>query len=1018
LKPDGFLWLGASESTGAFRDLFDIEDAKHRFYLKKPTVVHPHVALRPHLPAAARRTPPPAPAVRLGEDVQRDADRILLARYVPPGVLVTEDLEILQFRGDTGPFLAPSAGRASLNLLKMLREGLLAPVRGAIARARRDGAPVRKSGVRMKTDGSSRLVDVEVVPVRGAAPERDCFLVLFHEAKREAPPAATRGDSETARETRRLKDELDSTKEYLQSVIEQQDAANEELLSANEEIQSANEELQSINEEIETSKEEMQSSNEELATVNEELQNRNAELAQSNNDLQNLLASVQMAIVMLGPDLRIRRITPTAEKMLNLIPTDVGRPLTDIRLNLDVPDFEQMLREVVETIPQQREVRGRHGRWYSLRVRPYRTFDNTIEGAVVVLVDIDSIKSAMETTRLSAERLRIVYDRAPVGIFETDLDGRFERVNDKFCELTGRTRESLLALRSQDITYPDDVAADLEAFERIRNGTLASARREKRYLRDDGSLIWVELHRYSVPDVDGKPLFTVGIVEDITERKETETALRRREARFRALMNSAPVLIWVSGLEGMEYVNQAYLEFLGVESQEVLGNAWIYFLHPEDRDRYAAAYDDAVRAMQPFEQQFRFRRADGEYRWMMAVALPQLGPAGKFAGYTGATFDISTLKEAELSLRSSDQRKDEFIAMLAHELRNPLAPITNIVQMMKTQQLDAKTLEWAHEVLDRQLRNVGRMVNDLLDVSRISHGKIQLQRERVALNDIVSRSIDALRPSIDASQKQVMIEMPTARVVLFADPVRLEQVIGNLVNNAVKFTPQGGHIWVTATRATDGREVRISVRDDGDGIAAEALPRVFDLFMQANTSLERAQGGLGIGLSLVRGLVELHGGTIQAKSDGPGSGSEFVITLPAGDGPDEVESPTPPAPARPEARRILIVDDNVDAANALAALLRQDKHEVAVAHSGPVGIEMARTFRPEVALVDLGMPGMNGYEVAERLRAVDRHLILVAVSGYSGEDTRRRAKEAQFDEFVIKPFDVPALERLLSRHAR
>src|SRR5204862_712109 len=342
-------------------------------------------------------------------------------------------------------------------------------------------------------------------------------------------------------ETARLKQELTSTQECLQSVIEQQEAANEELQSANEEVQSANEELQSINEEIETSKEEIQSSNEELATVNEELQTRNAELGQSNNDLMNLLASVQMAIVMLGSDLRIRRITPMAEKMLNLIATDVGRPITDIKLNVDVPDLDKILVDVVESVqPYQREILDRNGRWHSLRVRPYRTLDNRIDGAVIVLVDIDSIKSTAESLRVGAERLRIMYDRAPLGIFETDLDGRFERVNDTFCELTGRSRDALLALRSQDITHPDDVAGDMEGFERIRNGLLPSVRREKRYVREDGTPVWVELHRFSVPDVAGKPAFTVGIVEDITERKEAEMALTRREARLRSLMNSGP----------------------------------------------------------------------------------------------------------------------------------------------------------------------------------------------------------------------------------------------------------------------------------------------------------------------------------------------------------------------------------------------------------------------------------------------------------------------------------------------
>jgi PAS domain S-box-containing protein len=733
----------------------------------------------------------------------------------------------------------------------------------------------------------------------------------------------------------------------------------------------------------------------------------------------NLLASVQMAIVMLGADLRIRRFTPMAEKMLNLIATDVGRPITDIKLNIDVSDLDQILVDVIETVqPYQREVQDRNGRWQSLRVRPYRTLDNRIDGAVIVLIDIDSIKRTEQSLRASEERLQIMYSRAPVGIFETDFDGRFLRMNDAFCQLTGRSRDSLLALRSEDITHPEDIEISNEDVARIRDGTVPAVRREKRFLREDGQVVWVELHRFTVSDAQGQPGFMVGIAEDITERKETETVLRRREARFRSLMNSSPALIWASGTEGMDYVNQAYLEFLGVESQEVLGNAWIYFMHPEDRDGYAAAYEAAASGLQPFEHQFRFRRGDGEYRWMMTVALPQFGTGGKFAGYTGATFDISSLKHAEVSLRTADQRKDEFIAMLAHELRNPLAPITNVVQMLRTDALDHKTREWAHEVLDRQLRNVARMVNDLLDVSRVSHGKIQLHRERVDLGEVVERSVDALRPTIDAGEKQIVMELPIAPVRVFADPVRLEQVIGNLVNNAVKFTPHGGHIWIRGVVDPE-KEVQISIRDDGDGIAADALPHVFDMFVQGNSSFDRAQGGLGIGLTLVRGLVELHGGTIEAESDGPGRGSEFIVHLPLVDVPAGVESPAEEMVSNGGPKRILIVDDNVDAATALAALLRHDQHTVEVAHSGQIAIDIGRTFQPEIALIDLGMPGMNGFEVAEQFRAAGhRDTVLIALSGYSGEESRRRARDAQFDEYIVKPLDPKALELLLSRRSR
>lgn len=1025
LRPTGFLWLGASETTGTFRELFEPEDSKHRFYTKRPTTTRVQVpVLLRRSPDERRTTEVSLVPGRREDDAQREADRILLARYTPPGVLVTEELEILQFRGDTGAYLAPAAGRASLSLAKMLREGLLVPVRSLITRAKRDGAAVRKEGVRVKSNDELRLVDLEVVPVRLPRTNRECYLLLFHEPEAQPTPAPARAaveqtDLEVEEEMRQLRQELTATKDYLQSVIEQQEAASEELQSANEEVQSTNEELQSINEEIETSKEEIQSSNEELSTVNEELQTRNAELGQSNNDLMNLLASVQMAIVMIGRDLRIRRFTPMAEKMLNLIASDVGRPITDIKLNVDVPDLDTILAEVIDTVqPYQRDVQDKTGRWYSMRARPYRTLDSRIDGAVIVLVDIDAVKATAETLRVSAERLLIMYDRAPLGIFETDLDGRFLRVNDRFSELTGRPRETLLALRSQDITHPDDLAADLETFDRIRTGAIPAARREKRYLREDGREVWVELHRFGVPDSQGHPTFTVGIAEDITERKETETQLRRREARFRALMNAAPALIWASGLEGMDYINQAYLEFLGVESHEVLGNAWMYFIHPDDRDGYADAYDNAMSGLRPFEHQFRFRRGDGEYRWMMTVALPQFGAAGKFGGFTGATFDITALKQAEVSLRSADQRKDEFIAMLAHELRNPLAPITNVVQILKAKAVDASTERWAHEVLDRQLRNVGRMVNDLLDVSRVSHGKILLQPERIELSDLVSRSIDALRPAIEAGKKRFAVELPATPVVLYADPVRLEQILGNLVHNAVKFTPPRGHIWVTASVDQGERTVSISVRDDGDGIAPDALARVFDMFVQGNSSMERAQGGLGIGLTLVRGLVELHGGTIEARSDGPGNGSEFMVTLPLEDVPPDAKRPEPTPRGAVARQRILIVDDNVDAANALAALLRQDEHTVEAAHSGAAALDLAAAFRPQVALIDLGMPGMNGFMVAERLRATQDGLVLVAVSGYSGEESRRRARDAGFDEYVIKPLDPQVLDEMLSRRSR
>ncbi|HYC35444.1 MAG TPA: CheR family methyltransferase [Usitatibacter sp.] len=408
LRGGGYLWLGSSETIGSYRELFDVVDGKHKLYLKRPGVSAGHVVPLARATAAATSLVRDMPRERAEPvDPQREADRLLLSRYAPPAVTVDDEFNIIQFRGDTGPFLSPAPGKASLNLLKMLREGLLVGVRGALHRARREKTTVRVDGLKARSLGGHLMVNVVAMPLRNGSTA--CVLVVFEAVGEEVGARAKRTDSserdagrapqraggsdEAQKEIDRLTHELGATRDYLQSVIEQQEAANEELQSANEEVQSSNQELQSINEELETSKEEIQSANEELATVNDELQSRNAELARSNDDLLNLLASVQLPIVMLGADFRIRRFTPAAEKVLKLVPGDLGRSINDINLGIQISDLESVLAEVVDGVGFfERPVQDRQGRWYSLRIRQYRTADSRIEGAVMVLVDIDSLR--------------------------------------------------------------------------------------------------------------------------------------------------------------------------------------------------------------------------------------------------------------------------------------------------------------------------------------------------------------------------------------------------------------------------------------------------------------------------------------------------------------------------------------------------------------------------------------------------------------------------------------------------
>jgi signal transduction histidine kinase/CheY-like chemotaxis protein len=377
------------------------------------------------------------------------------------------------------------------------------------------------------------------------------------------------------------------------------------------------------------------------------------------------------------------------------------------------------------------------------------------------------------------------------------------------------------------------------------------------------------------------------------------------------------------------------------------------------------------------------------------------------------------IQQAEESLRDANRRKDEFLATLAHELRNPLAPIQNSLQILKMSRVDAATVERSRGMMERQVRHLVRLVDDLLDVSRVMRGKIKLRREPVELATVVARAVETVQPLIEAQGHQLTISLPPDSLLLDADPVRLAQVVGNLLSNSAKYTEADGHIGLTARR--EGGRAVLAVRDDGIGIAPDMLPHVFELFVQADHATTKAQGGLGIGLTLVKNLVGLHGGTVEAHSDGLGKGCEFVVRLPLSTQGVEVEGVgdsvrqedhQPP----PSGYRLMVVDDNQDAANSLATLLRLQGHEVRVAYTGAAALETALDHRPDVAFLDIGMPGMDGYEVARRLRRQPglEGVLLAALTGWGQKEDRRRTADAGFDHHLVKPPDPRALEGVLA----
>ena len=443
-------------------------------------------------------------------------------------------------------------------------------------------------------------------------------------------------------------------------------------------------------------------------------------------------------------------------------------------------------------------------------------------------------------------------------------------------------------------------------------------------------------------------------------------------------------------------------------------------IHPEDEPRVMEALQKSVRENGHFEAEFRHLRGDGSIHWI-ATRARVIEERGRAVRMVGVVMDISERKRTNDALRlqaeqlaEADRRKDEFLAVLGHELRNPLAPIQNALDLLALEPGEPANIERTRSLMTRQVRHLVRLVDDLLDVSRIRSGKIALVKSRVELAALVRSAVELSTPVIEARRHQLEVDLPPHPVWLDADPTRVPQLLANLLNNAAKYTVDGGRIWLMA--GADDGEIVVKVRDTGIGMTPEALAQVFELFAQGDGAQHTVQGGLGVGLSLARSLAELHGGTLRAHSDGPGKGTEFELRLPCATRVEAPAAPTPMEALQARTRRVLIVDDNADAADSLGLILKHSGHEVRVAHAGREALDIARGFRPEVWILDLGMPEMDGYEVAHAVRsdAALSDTRLIALSGYGQTDDRARTRAAGFHAHLVKPVEYDALERVIA----
>ena len=708
-------------------------------------------------------------------------------------------------------------------------------------------------------------------------------------------------------------------------------------------------------------------------------------------------------------DWRYLEVNPSFEKqsgMYDVAGKRASQLLAELEPHLEMYGNVAVTGEPVRLVTEVKTL----DRWIDLYA--FRIGGSDSPEVAVIFNDITERKRTEIALHDSEERYRTLFGSIDeafcviemiVDDHERPVDYRFLEVNPTFEKQTGLLEATGKRMR--------ELIPTMEAHWFEIYGKVARTGEPIRFVnvaKDMGGR-WFDVYACRVGEPSSRKVAIV--FNDITKRREVEEALRAGEQRLRFVMDSMPQKVVTTRTDGVvDYFNPQWSEFTGLPLEQLSDGGWTQFIHPDDLSETVRLWQHAVATGEVSLREHRFRRADGEYRWHLSRTVPMRDAAGMVVLWIGSSTDVHEVKEA-------DHRKDEFLAMLAHELRNPLAPIRNMLEVMKRADDSRQLLPPALSMMDRQVRHMTRLIDDLLDASRISQGKIGLRRERVDLTAVVGQVVEASRPYYEAAKQELTVSLPPHPVFVDADPVRLAQVFGNLLHNASKFSRRGGNIALVCE--LQARDVVVSVRDSGIGIPAALLPRIFELFIQGDQTLERTHGGLGIGLTLVRRLVEMHGGSVRAASEGVDRGSELVVRLPLLVEKQKPPSsnPTADAPIAPLARRILVVDDNQDAAESLAMLLELTGYQTQLAFDGLEAVEAANSFQPDVILMDLGMPVLNGFEAARQVREQpwSKRVVLVALTGWGQAEDRKRTAEVGFDGHLVKPVEFAVLTKLLTK---
>lgn len=942
LNPSGYLWLGQSETPGEFSKLFIQQNKKHRFYIraKGPTPIKFYFPANTFSaePTAYEKSTETAFSNQNKKvhqsDYQSEAEHLILTKFTAPYVIVNTDMEILRFGGRCAPFLEPPAkGSPSHNLFKMTQPELLSGLRLLVQYIKKENKFAKREGLRFEYDEKIKAVNIEACPINPLAPTKQrAYLIFFKEVslKQDSKKGqALRNKKFNAQQLNELMSELADLKSTQQILIEQHETTQEELTSANEELQSANEELQSTIEELETAKEELQSTNEELITVNDELQVRNADLSNLGNDLSNILASTEIPILMVSTDRRIRRFTPKAELVFNLISSDIGRPLKDIKTNFNV-DLDALIIEVTETRKSKAiEIQDQLGHWRSLQIRPYKTVDNKIDGAVIAIIDIEELKQKEKLTKENLEYAISIIESVPLPLVVLDKDNSIRSMNPAFIKQFNLT--------------------DIEPGKNI--------------------------FQYFNMQLDFKKELLAMFLQTLTNGiafNDFEFELDVADLSSRKVLLSGRKIFWI-----------------GTSQSAIL----LSLIDITDR-----------------------RRIEEERQlWLIRE------------------------QEARNDAEKANRTKDLFLATLSHELRTPLTSILTWSYLIRTGKVDFDQAKQGAAVIEQSALAQSQLIDDLLDISRIIAGKLALACKNVDLKIIIEKSVEGVRPL--AAEKAIMIQtvIPQTKGIIYGDEFRIQQILWNLLTNAIKFSAFNTLIKVTLDyiEIKNKSYAQIKVIDQGKGISPEFLPHIFSRFSQADCTSTRAYGGLGLGLSIVKNLVNMQNGEVTAENVSEGTGCIFTIKFPLRSTDNITDQPQSIGPTpdktllkaeaenhnlyRLDGIRILFVDDDPSSREAISIYLKTLGAEVISTDSVPTALQTLPLVKPHIIVSDIAMPYEDGYSLITKVRKLKieqgSELPAIALTAFASIEDANTALKAGFNVHVAKPIEDDHLVRAILKFA-